>query len=416
MTRHLVLIVLVAWTAATCGGGGDGGTNPPVIATVTIAGGTEQLNFVGDTLQYSATAADGGGSNIPGKTFTWSSGNTAFFTVVLGPATTTTATAVANGTANVTATVDGVTGSRSVTVSRKPASAALDPNTFPKFTAFGQTQTAGCVVKDSADVQINNHPCNWSASVSGIVTFTPAAGASTTITAVGNGSTGISATAATNVTGFNSVEVEQVPVSIKLHPQTIDTSRILASAQMQFEKPVKDANGFAIDTATVAWTTSNAAWTVSLNGLATAPATAPSNTYVKATYAPLAGSGNEKDSSYVEAVGAPITLSGSAQPIFTASCASAGCHAPPGQQGLILSAGQTFSETVNVTARQSALRLVLPSRPDSSYLVHKIQGTHLGPPANGSGSRMPEGCTVNCLTRAQINRIRNWILQGAQNN
>ncbi|PYP19958.1 MAG: hypothetical protein DMD54_01700, partial [Gemmatimonadetes bacterium] len=62
-----------------------------------------------------------------------------------------------------------------------------------------------------------------------------------------------------------------------------------------------------------------------------------------------------------------------------------------------------------------ALERVRSSRPDSSYLVHKIQGTQTT--VGGSGARMPFGCSgASCLDNATINLIRNWILQGAQNN
>jgi hypothetical protein len=62
----------------------------------------------------------------------------------------------------------------------------------------------------------------------------------------------------------------------------------------------------------------------------------------------------------------------------------------------------------------ATLKRVRAFRPDSSYLVHKIQGTQTS--VGGSGVRMPFGCTSNCLPEATINLIRNWILQGALNN
>lgn len=115
--------------------------------------------------------------------------------------------------------------------------------------------------------------------------------------------------------------------------------------------------------------------------------------------------------------GAVSTLSGSVQPILTASCAVPGCHtgsAPP--QDLDLSEGQTFTNTVNVPANETAqttmLMRIRPEQPDSSYLVHKIQGTHVA--AGGSGGRMPlSGC---CLSTTQINTIRAWVTAGALNN
>lgn len=117
--------------------------------------------------------------------------------------------------------------------------------------------------------------------------------------------------------------------------------------------------------------------------------------------------------------GGPPTLSATIQPILTANCAVSGCHAGPTPQlGMNLSAGQTLSNTVNVAANQtgatSMLVRISPSQPDLSYLVHKIQGTHLDAGVDGQGQRMPLGQPA--LSAGQINSIRAWISAGALNN
>jgi len=97
------------------------------------------------------------------------------------------------------------------------------------------------------------------------------------------------------------------------------------------------------------------------------------------------------------------------QPIFTGNCALSGCHAAPGQHGLILSAGQSYSLLVNVNSVEvPSLMRVRPSLPDSSYLVNKIEGTQT------VGVRMP--ATGTPLSSSDIQLIRNWITKGAQNN
>ncbi len=101
------------------------------------------------------------------------------------------------------------------------------------------------------------------------------------------------------------------------------------------------------------------------------------------------------------------------QPIFTANCAFSGCHAGASPaQGMNLSDGQAYANIVNVMSNQSGLLRVEPSEPDSSYLVHKIQGTQGS--VGGSGGQMPLGRTA--LTQTQIDTIRQWIADGAANN
>ena len=109
-----------------------------------------------------------------------------------------------------------------------------------------------------------------------------------------------------------------------------------------------------------------------------------------------------------------VTLSGDVQPIFTANCAFSGCHAGSSPAlGQNLSAGQAYASIVNVTSQEvPALKRVLPSSPDSSYLVHKIEGTQGS--VGGSGGRMPLGGAP--LTGEEIATIRAWIAAGAPNN
>ncbi|MDH4042843.1 MAG: hypothetical protein OEY20_01995 [Gemmatimonadota bacterium] len=109
-----------------------------------------------------------------------------------------------------------------------------------------------------------------------------------------------------------------------------------------------------------------------------------------------------------------VTLSSDVQPIFTASCAFTDCHAGNNPVlGQNLSAGQAYGSIVNVNSQEvPALKRVLPLFPDSSYLVHKIQGTQGS--VGGLGGRMPLGGAA--LTDEEIATIRAWITAGAPNN
>ena len=109
-----------------------------------------------------------------------------------------------------------------------------------------------------------------------------------------------------------------------------------------------------------------------------------------------------------------VTLSSHVQPILTANCALSGCHAGGSPAlGQNLSAGQTHANVVNVPSQEvPGMMRVRPLLPDSSYLVHKIQGTQGS--VGGSGVRMP--LSAGPLTAGQIATIRAWITAGALNN
>jgi hypothetical protein len=128
------------------------------------------------------------------------------------------------------------------------------------------------------------------------------------------------------------------------------------------------------------------------------------------------GTGLDANGNPLGSAGPPdsISLSRDVQPIFTANCALSGCHAGSAPVlGQNLSSGLAYASIVNVPAQEAPGYLrVRPSFPDSSYLVHKIEGTpgELG----GFGGRMPLGAPP--LSDAEITTIRRWIAAGAPDN
>lgn len=93
------------------------------------------------------------------------------------------------------------------------------------------------------------------------------------------------------------------------------------------------------------------------------------------------------------------------QPIFSARCAIAGCHVTPSPQaGMNLSSGASYSSVVNVPAIVFGPGLrVVPGDPDASILYQLISAGTM--PALGGP-----------LTAAQIETIREWIAEGAEDN
>jgi hypothetical protein len=379
------------------------------LASILVTPGSPpDLNFVGETQAFVAQARDAGGSTIPGQTFTWSTNN-----AVLGIAASGLATAVGRTNATgvlvrVRAATGGMTDSSvTIRVKQVPSSANLNPNSFGTLTAFGRTAVAACVVLDSAADTIPNHPCTWSAVTSGVVTLSPTVGVTTTIRAVGNGSTTIKATFFQNLFAPNSITVDQVPATVTIIPANFGPTpavQMITGQTAPFYTVVRDSAN-AVDTRphTVAWSASGGA-TVDSTGVVTTGGT-PGTASITAVVGPASGSRVVG----IDSTGVPFS---SVQLLFTARCAN--CHSgvnPPA--GMSLS-GNAWPNIYQVPSEEvPTLRRVRGFRPDSSYLVHKIQGTHLS--VGGFGVRMPFGCpsSVACLTDATINLVRNWILQGA---
>jgi Fibronectin type III domain len=118
-----------------------------------------------------------------------------------------------------------------------------------------------------------------------------------------------------------------------------------------------------------------------------------------------------------------VSFSGNVQPIFNDDCGVVGCHVPGNPTGgLILTAGFSYSQIVNVIAPESISKFppsghnyVLPGDPTNSGLAAKINYMGLFATMGFQGP-MPAPSTGSTLTSDQINAIGNWILQGAANN
>ncbi|MFQ5527849.1 MAG: hypothetical protein ACE5GX_16525 [Thermoanaerobaculia bacterium] len=112
-----------------------------------------------------------------------------------------------------------------------------------------------------------------------------------------------------------------------------------------------------------------------------------------------------------DANGGPATLTELQNDIFTPGCDSFGCHnADSARGGLVLTAGMSFDELVNVPSSQlPQFDRVEPGDPENSYLIHKLRGD-----PGIFGARMPVGGAF--LTDAELARVVSWINDGAPNN
>lgn len=109
----------------------------------------------------------------------------------------------------------------------------------------------------------------------------------------------------------------------------------------------------------------------------------------------------------------PVSFARHVAPVLKGACT--GCHSAAGGAplGLRLTGYRARVATVGVTSAEcSEMTLIRPGHPDSSYLVHKIQGTQAK--VGGSGGRMPQGFPP--LPNQTIRMIRRWVAQGALRN
>src|SRR2546427_51702 len=227
------------------------------VSSVTVSPATANV-FVGATTQLSATPKDAAGNVLTGRAVAWTSSNAAIATVSAAGL----VTGVAAGSAMITATSEGQSGTASVTVAIVPvASVTVSPATA--VVLVGATVQLTTTLKDAAGNVLSGRSVTWASGTPAVATVsstglvTGVAAGAATITATSEGQSGTAA-----------VTVSSVPVaSVTVSPAT---ANVFVGATTQLSATPKDAAGNVLTGRGVAWTSSNTAIaTVSAAGLVT---------------------------------------------------------------------------------------------------------------------------------------------------
>jgi len=160
---------VLAGTASTIGATIDGTpvTSAPLptiavlagaVAQVVVAPATAALAALGQSQQFGAVAHDLNGNVVPGQAFTWTSDNPLVARVDTGGI----VTAVANGSATITATAAGVAGSAALTVAQVVKSVVVNPAVASL--AVGLTQQFTAVAQDANGNPVPGQTFTWVSS------------------------------------------------------------------------------------------------------------------------------------------------------------------------------------------------------------------------------------------------------------
>ncbi len=233
---------------------------PVPVGTVFVSPATASTH-VGSTTTLAATVKDQNGTVVTNRVVTWTSSNAAVATVAGGVV-----TGVKVGTATITATSEGKSGTAAVTVTGIPVgSVTVSPAT--KSLLVAQNFSLSVTVKDTTGTVVTDRPVTWSSSNASVATVS----ATGVVTAVAPGSATITATSETK-SGNSTVTVSPVPVSVVVVQPGQDT--LLANATVQLTALTEDSVGGVLAGRTVTWTTNNpAVATVSPTGLVSATST-----------------------------------------------------------------------------------------------------------------------------------------------
>ena len=190
----------------------------------------------GDQQHLAATAVDVSGTVLD-RTVIWSSDNTQVITVVDGEV-----TARGRGSAKISATVDGVSGSATVSVANAPVASVT---VAPVSVVVGGKVQLTATVRDTRGVTVTDRVVTWSVPNNPFASINSNTGEVTGLTP---GSVTATATSE-GKSGSATVTVTSAPVaSVTVAPATVT-----AGAKVQLVATVTDTRGVAVTDRAVTW-------------------------------------------------------------------------------------------------------------------------------------------------------------------
>jgi uncharacterized protein YjdB len=248
VTARGIGTALIVAATACCSGADTVAVNVrPAVATVDVTPASVTL-AAGSAQQLVATARDAAGNVLTGRRITWQSSNSGAVAVdTLGRA-----SAVAAGTAQISAVVEGRAGTAMVNVQAQSESVArvvLDA-AVDTLNALGASRPHTAVAYSSNNIVVPNTAFSWTSLAPAVATV-DATGRVTAVTP-GTARIVVRATCCSAADTLN-VVVRQVVTSVTLTPTT---ATLLAGATLQLQAAARDANNHVVPNTSFTWTSS----------------------------------------------------------------------------------------------------------------------------------------------------------------
>ena len=319
-------------------------SNPAPVATVNVTPAAGTLS-IGSNLQLVATLLDANGDTIRDRPVTWQSSAPEIASVGIDGV----AVGVATGSATITATAEGRSGTAALTVQQVPVAAISIAPTAPAVDA-GKTVQLAATVRDANGNVLTGRTITWETSAAGIATVSSTglvsgiAAGTATITASSEGKS-----ATVDVTVRPPAPVAVASVTIAPETATIDPG-----ATQQLSATMRDASGAVLTGRSVAWQSLNTAVaTVSSSGLVTGVSAGTAR--IRATSETVA------DTATITVTAPPVPANGVADPTLLPRATSQ--RPVAGSYGRTLAAGQTY---VDPNSGVTVLKLTSASVPTAN--------------------------------------------------
>jgi len=230
---------------------------PVPVGTVTVAPSSSSI-VVLQTAQLTPTVKDLNGVVVTNRVVTWSSNNPAFVSV----SSTGVVTGLVPGSATITATSEGKSGTATVSVTLAPVATVTVTPPSANVTQ-GQTQALSATLKDASGNTLTGRAITWSTSTPGVATVS----SSGVVTAVAVGTATITATSE-GKTGTSMITVTPIPVAtVTVSPSS---SSVKIGNTKALSATTRDVNGNVLTGRVITWSSSDTnKATVSSSGVVT---------------------------------------------------------------------------------------------------------------------------------------------------
>jgi hypothetical protein len=244
---------------------------------ITITGATERVEVTPATLdmplgtsqQFQSSVRDAQGNQVPNSTVVWTTSTAAVLTVSSSGV----VTAAGVGTAQVTATAGGRSGSAQVTVTPTAvATVVVAPN--PGEVAVGRSIQFFPTLKDASGNVLTGRDVSWVSSNPAVLEINASGLAqaralgNVTVTATSEGKSGTSLTA---VVPLSALQIEVTPASVSINPEQTQTFNAIA----------RNAAGTVLTGLAVSWVSSDPS-VATITGVGVATGVSPGTTTITA--------------------------------------------------------------------------------------------------------------------------------------
>lgn len=366
------------------------------VTSVVVAPSRATLR-VGTTLQLSDTVQNASGALLPSQSATWTSDNESVATVDAAGL----VVARASGTAHITATVDSIGGTSTITVTPVPTASIVVTPPAPAL-YVGQTTQLTATPEDSAGDPLGGRSITWTSLTPSVAKVST----SGLVTGVSTGSAIVEATSG-GVTGTDTVTVTSEPFSsVVLSPAT---SSLFLGQTEQITAVVTNATGQPVAGAVVTYASTNTA-------VATVSPSSGKVTAVGVGVTTITGTSEGKTGEAAVAVSQVPVGSVTLAPKDTTVAAGARVQ----MRAVVIDslghtiASPTLSWSSTPTGRVSSSGVVEPQAVDtgSAITVTATSGTKSGtalvnvsvppPPAIASVTVQPNDTTISATQTAQM--------------